>query len=81
MPSCRRSALLKDDNLLEFYHQDTKTAYDMFQRGLGIAGLYEQIKFQRPFAMIFPEPQRSCLFFEDLTVELTISIMRTGKGS
>uniref|UniRef100_A0A8C1SCJ9 Long-chain-fatty-acid--CoA ligase n=1 Tax=Cyprinus carpio TaxID=7962 RepID=A0A8C1SCJ9_CYPCA len=37
--SCRRSALLKDDNLLEFYYEDTKTVYDMFQRGLQIAGL------------------------------------------
>ncbi|KAI2661319.1 Long-chain-fatty-acid--CoA ligase 6 [Labeo rohita] len=35
--SCRRSALLKDDNLLEFYYDDTKTVYDMFQRGLRIA--------------------------------------------
>uniref|UniRef100_A0A673AYM4 Arachidonate--CoA ligase n=1 Tax=Sphaeramia orbicularis TaxID=375764 RepID=A0A673AYM4_9TELE len=37
-PSCRRSALLEDDSLLEFYYQDTRTAYDMFQRGLRIAG-------------------------------------------
>uniref|UniRef100_A0A672S6S6 Arachidonate--CoA ligase n=1 Tax=Sinocyclocheilus grahami TaxID=75366 RepID=A0A672S6S6_SINGR len=37
--SCRRSALLTDDNLLEFYYEDTKTVYDMFQRGLRIAGL------------------------------------------
>lgn len=36
--SCRRSALLKDDNLLDFYFEDTKTVYDMFQRGLRIAG-------------------------------------------
>uniref|UniRef100_A0A8C4HIP7 Arachidonate--CoA ligase n=1 Tax=Dicentrarchus labrax TaxID=13489 RepID=A0A8C4HIP7_DICLA len=34
-PSCRRSALLKDDSLLDFYYDDTKTAYDMFQRGNG----------------------------------------------
>lgn len=37
-PSCRRSALLKDDSLLEFYYDDTRTFYDMFQRGLRIAG-------------------------------------------
>lgn len=37
-PSCRRSALLKDDSLLEFYYKDTRTYYDMFQRGLRIAG-------------------------------------------
>lgn len=37
-PSCRRSALLKDDSLLEFYYDDTRTAYDMFQRGMRIAG-------------------------------------------
>lgn len=36
--NCRRSALLKDDNLLDFYYEDTKTVYDMFQRGLRIAG-------------------------------------------
>uniref|UniRef100_A0A3B4G9X7 Arachidonate--CoA ligase n=1 Tax=Pundamilia nyererei TaxID=303518 RepID=A0A3B4G9X7_9CICH len=37
-PSCRRSAILKDDTLLEFYYDDTRTAYDMFQRGLMISG-------------------------------------------
>ncbi|KAG9354741.1 hypothetical protein JZ751_001454 [Albula glossodonta] len=37
-PSCRRSALLKDETLLEFYYEDTRTAYDMFQRGLRVAG-------------------------------------------
>lgn len=36
--SCRRSALLKDDSLLEFYYKDTRTYYDMFQRGLSITG-------------------------------------------
>uniref|UniRef100_A0A8B9KCJ8 Arachidonate--CoA ligase n=1 Tax=Astyanax mexicanus TaxID=7994 RepID=A0A8B9KCJ8_ASTMX len=35
-PSCRRSALLKDDNLLDFYYEDTKTVYEVFQRGLRI---------------------------------------------
>ncbi|KAF3695949.1 Long-chain-fatty-acid--CoA ligase 1 [Channa argus] len=37
-PSCRRSALLKDDSLLDFYYEDTRTVYDMFQRGLKISG-------------------------------------------
>ncbi|KAI4872017.1 hypothetical protein NFI96_018459 [Prochilodus magdalenae] len=37
-PSCRRSALLKDDNLLDFYYDDTKTVYEMFQRGMRTAG-------------------------------------------
>lgn len=37
-PSCRRSALLKDDTLLEFYYDDVRTAYDLFQRGLSITG-------------------------------------------
>ncbi|MEQ2193363.1 hypothetical protein XENOCAPTIV_017543 [Xenoophorus captivus] len=37
-PSCRRSALLKDDNLLEFYYDDIRTVYEMFQRGLKISG-------------------------------------------
>lgn len=40
--SCRRSALLKDDNLLDFYFEDTKTVYDMFQRGLRIAGEFHR---------------------------------------
>lgn len=40
-PSCRRSALLKDDSLLEFYYEDTRTYYDMFQRGLRITGREE----------------------------------------
>uniref|UniRef100_A0AAY4B2T5 Long-chain-fatty-acid--CoA ligase n=1 Tax=Denticeps clupeoides TaxID=299321 RepID=A0AAY4B2T5_9TELE len=40
-PSCRRSALLKDETLLEFYHEDTRTIYDMFQRGRRIAGKSE----------------------------------------
>ncbi|XP_035515055.1 long-chain-fatty-acid--CoA ligase 1 [Morone saxatilis] len=47
-PSCRRSALLKDDSLLEFYYDDTKTAYDMFQRGLRIAGNGPCLGFRKP---------------------------------
>uniref|UniRef100_A0A8C9SJ13 Arachidonate--CoA ligase n=1 Tax=Scleropages formosus TaxID=113540 RepID=A0A8C9SJ13_SCLFO len=35
-PSCRRSALLNDETLLDFYYEDTRTAYDMFQRGLRV---------------------------------------------
>uniref|UniRef100_A0A671TCJ5 Arachidonate--CoA ligase n=1 Tax=Sinocyclocheilus anshuiensis TaxID=1608454 RepID=A0A671TCJ5_9TELE len=48
--SCRRSALLKDDNLLEFYYEDTKTVYDMFQRGLRIAGNGPCLGFRKPRA-------------------------------
>ncbi|XP_023285290.1 long-chain-fatty-acid--CoA ligase 1-like [Seriola lalandi dorsalis] len=47
-PSCRRSALLKDDSLLEFYYDDTKTAYDMFQRGLKISGNGPCLGFRKP---------------------------------
>ncbi|XP_019737278.1 long-chain-fatty-acid--CoA ligase 1-like [Hippocampus comes] len=47
-PSCRRSALLQDDSLLEFYHDDTRTAYDMFQRGLRIAGNAPCLGFRKP---------------------------------
>uniref|UniRef100_A0A665X3Q6 Arachidonate--CoA ligase n=1 Tax=Echeneis naucrates TaxID=173247 RepID=A0A665X3Q6_ECHNA len=47
-PSCRRSALLKDDSLLEFYYDDTKTAYDMFQRGLRISGSGPCLGFRKP---------------------------------
>uniref|UniRef100_A0A8C2KZ96 Arachidonate--CoA ligase n=1 Tax=Cyprinus carpio TaxID=7962 RepID=A0A8C2KZ96_CYPCA len=46
--SCRRSALLTDDNLLEFYYEDTKTVYDMFQRGLQIAGNGPCLGFRNP---------------------------------
>ncbi|KAM4616710.1 long-chain-fatty-acid--CoA ligase 1 isoform 3-T5 [Polymixia lowei] len=46
--SCRRSALLKDDSLLEFYYDDTRTAYDMFQRGLRIAGSGPCLGFRKP---------------------------------
>uniref|UniRef100_A0A8C1TGU5 Arachidonate--CoA ligase n=1 Tax=Cyprinus carpio TaxID=7962 RepID=A0A8C1TGU5_CYPCA len=46
--SCRRSALLTDDNLLEFYYEDTKTVYDMFQRGLRIAGNGPCLGFRNP---------------------------------
>ncbi|XP_077570877.1 long-chain-fatty-acid--CoA ligase 1 [Stigmatopora nigra] len=47
-PSCRRSALLPDDSPLEFYHPDTRTAYDMFQRGLRIAGDAPCLGFRKP---------------------------------
>uniref|UniRef100_A0A8B9KBS6 Long-chain-fatty-acid--CoA ligase n=1 Tax=Astyanax mexicanus TaxID=7994 RepID=A0A8B9KBS6_ASTMX len=42
-PSCRRSALLKDDNLLDFYYEDTKTVYEVFQRGLRIVAERAQV--------------------------------------
>uniref|UniRef100_A0A7N9ARF6 Arachidonate--CoA ligase n=1 Tax=Mastacembelus armatus TaxID=205130 RepID=A0A7N9ARF6_9TELE len=45
---CRRSALLKDDSLLEFYYEDTRTAYDMFQRGLNISGNGPCLGFRKP---------------------------------
>ncbi|KAG5840552.1 hypothetical protein ANANG_G00189990 [Anguilla anguilla] len=47
-PSCRRSALLKDDTLLDFYYEDTRTAYDMFQRGLGVSGDGPCLGFRKP---------------------------------
>uniref|UniRef100_A0A4W6G7T8 Long-chain-fatty-acid--CoA ligase n=1 Tax=Lates calcarifer TaxID=8187 RepID=A0A4W6G7T8_LATCA len=47
-PSCRRSALLKDDSLLEFYYDDTRTAYDMFQRGLKISGNGPCLGYRKP---------------------------------
>uniref|UniRef100_A0A668AWY6 Arachidonate--CoA ligase n=1 Tax=Myripristis murdjan TaxID=586833 RepID=A0A668AWY6_9TELE len=47
-PNCRRSALLKDDSLLEFYYDDTRTVYDMFQRGLRIAGDGQCLGFRKP---------------------------------
>ncbi|KAL2091919.1 hypothetical protein ACEWY4_011717 [Coilia grayii] len=46
--SCRRSALLPDDNLLDFYFEDTKTAYDMFQRGLRISGEGPCLGYRKP---------------------------------
>ncbi|KAM6954221.1 long-chain-fatty-acid--CoA ligase 1 [Aplochiton taeniatus] len=47
-PGCRRSALLKDDTLLEFYYEDTRTAFDMFQRGVRIAGNGPCLGFRTP---------------------------------
>uniref|UniRef100_A0A674F6F4 Arachidonate--CoA ligase n=1 Tax=Salmo trutta TaxID=8032 RepID=A0A674F6F4_SALTR len=47
-PNWRRSALLKDDVLLEFYYDDTRTAYDMFQRGLRVAGDGPCLGFRKP---------------------------------
>ncbi|KAL0979436.1 hypothetical protein UPYG_G00185030 [Umbra pygmaea] len=47
-PSWRRSALLKDDVLLEFYFDDTRTAYDMFQRGLRVTGDGPCLGFRKP---------------------------------
>uniref|UniRef100_A0A7N6BGX5 Long-chain-fatty-acid--CoA ligase n=1 Tax=Anabas testudineus TaxID=64144 RepID=A0A7N6BGX5_ANATE len=47
-PSCRRSALLKDDLLQDFYYENTRTAYDMFQRGLKISGNGPCLGFRKP---------------------------------
>ncbi|KAK6469312.1 long-chain-fatty-acid--CoA ligase 1 [Huso huso] len=47
-PSCRRSALLTDETLLDFYYKDTKTAYEMFQRGLRISGEGPCLGFRKP---------------------------------
>uniref|UniRef100_A0A4W5MQL1 Arachidonate--CoA ligase n=1 Tax=Hucho hucho TaxID=62062 RepID=A0A4W5MQL1_9TELE len=47
-PNWRRSALLKDDVLLEFYYDDTRTVYDMFQRGLKVAGDGPCLGFRKP---------------------------------
>uniref|UniRef100_G3P9V0 Long-chain-fatty-acid--CoA ligase n=1 Tax=Gasterosteus aculeatus aculeatus TaxID=481459 RepID=G3P9V0_GASAC len=46
--SCRRSALLKDDSLMEYYYEDTRTVFDMFQRGLRIAGDGPCLGFRKP---------------------------------
>ncbi|KAM8923821.1 long-chain-fatty-acid--CoA ligase 5 [Pelodytes ibericus] len=34
----RRCALLKDDNLMEYYYEDGKTLYEIFMRGLRVSG-------------------------------------------
>ncbi|XP_048837599.1 long-chain-fatty-acid--CoA ligase 1 [Brienomyrus brachyistius] len=47
-PTCRRSALLKDDTLLDFYYEDTRTAYDMFQRGLRVSGTGPCLGYRKP---------------------------------
>ncbi|KAM9394012.1 long-chain-fatty-acid--CoA ligase 1 [Pholidichthys leucotaenia] len=47
-PSCRRSAILKDDCLLDFYYEDTRTVYDMFQRGLKITGDGPCLGYRKP---------------------------------
>uniref|UniRef100_A0AAQ5YNF7 Long-chain-fatty-acid--CoA ligase n=1 Tax=Amphiprion ocellaris TaxID=80972 RepID=A0AAQ5YNF7_AMPOC len=45
---CRHRNILTDDSLLEFYYDDTRTAYDMFQRGLRIAGNGPCLGFRKP---------------------------------
>ncbi|TSO88097.1 Long-chain-fatty-acid--CoA ligase 1 [Bagarius yarrelli] len=47
-PNCRRSALIKDDNLLDFYFEDIETVYNMFQRGLRITGDGPCLGFRKP---------------------------------
>uniref|UniRef100_A0A1A8S358 Long-chain-fatty-acid--CoA ligase n=1 Tax=Nothobranchius rachovii TaxID=451742 RepID=A0A1A8S358_9TELE len=47
-PSCRRSALLKDDTLLEFCYDEVKTVYTMFHRGLKISGNGPCLGFRKP---------------------------------
>nr|XP_055032489.1 long-chain-fatty-acid--CoA ligase 5 [Misgurnus anguillicaudatus] len=34
----RKSALMKDDNLISYLHEDAKTLYEVFKRGLHISG-------------------------------------------
>ncbi|XP_051522803.1 long-chain-fatty-acid--CoA ligase 5-like [Myxocyprinus asiaticus] len=34
----RKSALMKDDNLISYLHEDAKTLYEVFQRGLRVSG-------------------------------------------
>ncbi|XP_051958878.1 long-chain-fatty-acid--CoA ligase 5-like [Xyrauchen texanus] len=34
----RKSALMKDDNLISYLHKDAKTLYEVFQRGLLVSG-------------------------------------------
>ncbi|KAI1887196.1 hypothetical protein AGOR_G00203660 [Albula goreensis] len=34
----RKSALMKDDNLMSFYYEDARTLYEVFQRGLHTSG-------------------------------------------
>lgn len=34
----RKSAILKDDNLISYSHEDAKTLYEVFQRGLHASG-------------------------------------------
>ncbi|XP_028652418.1 long-chain-fatty-acid--CoA ligase 1 [Erpetoichthys calabaricus] len=48
IPSCRRSVLLPDDTLLSFYYEDTKTAYEMFQRGRRISGDGPCLGYRKP---------------------------------
>uniref|UniRef100_A0A4W5MP35 Arachidonate--CoA ligase n=1 Tax=Hucho hucho TaxID=62062 RepID=A0A4W5MP35_9TELE len=41
-------ASITDDVLLEFYYDDTRTVYDMFQRGLKVAGDGPCLGFRKP---------------------------------
>lgn len=47
-PCCRRSALLEDDKLQDFYYEDSKTAYAMFQRGIKVSGGGPCLGYRKP---------------------------------
>lgn len=47
-PCCRRSALLQDDQLQDFYYEDSKTAYAMFQRGIKVSGGGPCLGYRKP---------------------------------
>lgn len=47
-PCCRRSALLEDDKLQDFYYEDSTTAYAMFQRGVKVSGGGPCLGYRKP---------------------------------
>uniref|UniRef100_A0A8C6UZ57 Long-chain-fatty-acid--CoA ligase n=1 Tax=Neogobius melanostomus TaxID=47308 RepID=A0A8C6UZ57_9GOBI len=47
-PCCRRSALLPDNKLQDFYYEDSKTAYAIFQRGIKVSGGGPCLGYRKP---------------------------------
>ncbi|XP_030629483.1 long-chain-fatty-acid--CoA ligase 5 isoform X1 [Chanos chanos] len=44
----RKSALVKDNNLVSYFYEDAKTLYEVFQRGLHVSGNGPCLGYRRP---------------------------------
>lgn len=44
----RKNAMIEDDNLMSYYHDDARTLYEVFQRGLQVSGNGPCLGFRKP---------------------------------
>ncbi|CDQ63601.1 unnamed protein product [Oncorhynchus mykiss] len=44
----RKSALQEDDNLMSYFHDDARTLYEVFQRGLQVSGNGPCLGYRKP---------------------------------